>query len=214
MVDSHHKNCPLCDESLENKGNSLTAYPEYQNVRHKMMITADRVLLFMTVASSIILAAINWFTFDLRPELWSFMPLVSILAGWVTLKNIFFSRKYVGGKILIQFGLVVIFLLVADIYSGFEKWSTNYVIPFLMMFVTLLLLIIAAARKSLWQDYLGYLLAAFFISLSPLPLYLFGFASIFWTGIAAMLFSLLMLIGMFIFSDKHFKEEMKKRFHS
>jgi hypothetical protein len=82
-----------------------------------------------------------------------------------------------------------------------------------MVLSTVLLMVIALTKRLLWSEYLGYLLATFFISLFPLAFYLFGFASLIWTGITAMLTSLLTIIGMFIFADKLFKEEMKKRFH-
>jgi hypothetical protein len=141
------------------------------------------------------------------------VPIASSLFVWATLKNLVFSKAHSGGKILAQFGVTAVYLLVADIYYGFTKWSTNFAIPFLMVLATLLLTIVAMARRSLWSDYLGYLLATFFVSLCPLLLYLFGLASLFWPGIAAMLYSVLTIIGMFILSDRNFKDEMKKRFH-
>lgn len=213
IVDNQHRQCPLCSRILENSGQSITQYPKYQRVYHQMNnFSSTKLFLFLTISAIIVLLTINLLTVQYYARLWSLIPITCLLYVWITLKKVILSNSRLGSKILIQFFSISVLLLVIDICSGFSKWSTTYVIPFLSIALTWLLSIFAA-RKSHWQEYIGYLLATFFISLSSFILLLFHLSNVNWTSVTAIVYTLLTVIGLIIFSDRKFKEEMKKRFH-
>ncbi|HEX3038056.1 MAG TPA: DUF6320 domain-containing protein [Oscillospiraceae bacterium] len=213
IVDSQHPQCPLCSRVLENSGQSITQYPNYKKVYYQMNnFSVTKIFLFLTISVIVILLTINLLTIQHYACLWSLIPITCLLYVWITYRKVILSNSHLGSKILIEFFSLSVLLLVIDICSGFSKWSTTYIIPFLSIALTLLLSIFAA-RKSHWQEYMGYLLATFFISLSSFILFIFHLSSVVWTSVTAIVYTLLTVIGLIIFSDRKFKEEMKRRFH-
>jgi hypothetical protein len=165
------------------------------------------------LAFSVISITVNLLTIEQYSLFWSGVVACSLLYALITIRNTIISKTHIGGKVLIQFISLSALVFVVDICSGFEKWSTNYVIPWLIVLSTLIITIVAFAKKSRWADYTGYLFATFFISLCPIFLFIFNLATVIWTSIAAIVYSILTIIGLVIFSDKQFKDETKKRFH-
>jgi hypothetical protein len=216
-IDSQHKNCPLCDKRLKNEGSSKTVYPSYQKSYQQIKaFTIYKLYLFLTIAAVIISITINLLTIETHVPLWSVIVTVTLLYVWITVRSTFLSKTHIGGKILIQFLSSSVLVVIYDIYGSFSKWSTNYAIPFLIVLSIMVITIIAIAKKSFTDDYdnyMGYLLATFFISLCPIVLFIFNLATVLWTSVIAFIYSLLTIIGLFVFSDKKFKEETKKRFH-
>jgi hypothetical protein len=213
IVDNQHRQCPLCSRILDNDGESITQYPSYQKIYYQMKdFSITKIFLFLTISAIIVLLTINLLTIQYYSQLWSTIPILCLLYAWITYKKTILSNTHIGNKILVQFFSISALLLAIDICNGFSKWSTTYVIPFLSIALTLLLSIFAA-RKSYWQEYMGYLLATFFINLSSIVLLFFHLSNAIWTSITAIVYTLLTVIGLVIFSDRKFKEEMKKRFH-
>lgn len=214
-VDNQHHYCPLCDSPLQNEGKSLTEYPTYDYKKNRIKnFVVEKLFLFLTFATIVTTVTINVFTFSLKPSLWSLVVTASLLYGWVTVKNTFITKTHAGKKILFQFIALSIFLFSIDFFSGkFVKWSTNFVIPFLAIAATLITTIIAITKKSHWNDYMGYLLATFLISLFPIILYTVRLSNVLWPSVTTILYSLLTILGLVIFSDKMFKDEIHKRFH-
>lgn len=213
IVDNQHRQCPLCSLALENGGQSITQYPNYQKIYYQMNnFTVTKIFLFLTISAIIILLTINLLTIQQYAYLWSLIPITCLIYVWITVKKVILSKANLGSKILIQFFSISVLLLVIDVYTGFSKWSTTYIIPFLSIAMTLLLSIFAA-QKSHWQEYMGYLLATFFINLSSFILLLFHLSNEIWTSVTAIVYTLLTVIGLIIFSNRKFKEEMKRRFH-
>jgi hypothetical protein len=204
----------LCDRGLENEGDSTTVYPSYEKSYQQIKaFTIYKLYLFITIAGMAISLTINMLMLKTIPFVWSPIVIVGLLYVWVIIRNTVISKMHIGGKILILFIASAVFVLFLDIYFDFSKWSTNYVIPFLIALSTMVITIIALAKKSIWNDYMGYLLATFFISLCPVLLFILRLANVLWPSVSAILYSLLTIIGLFVFSDQKFKDETKKRFH-
>ncbi|GHU53299.1 hypothetical protein AGMMS49975_10990 [Clostridia bacterium] len=213
-VDGQHKNCPLCGRRLDNKGGGKTEYPAYgQSYRRIKTFTLYKLYLFLTISAILISTTVNVMTLPTDPVFWSGIVTCALLYTLITIRNTIISKRHIGAKILVQFISLAVFMFVIDICNGFSKWSTNYVIPFLIVVSTVIITIIALTKKSLWLDYAGYLFAMFFISLCPIVLFVFRLATVIWTGVMAVLYSVLTIIGLIIFSDEKFKNETRKRFH-
>lgn len=214
MVDSQHKNCPLCSKPLSNAGESITQYPSYLDLYSRVRnFTIEKLFLFLTISTIVITITINLLTLQINSSPWSAVVTALLLYAWVAVRNTFISKTHSGGKTLFQFLSLSVLLLILDICGGFSKWSTNYVIPFLSLAATFIITLMAIAKKSLWHEYIGYLLATFFISLCPLLFFAFRLSTVLWTSVVSIIYSLLTIVGLIIFSDRNFKEEMKKRFY-
>lgn len=214
IVDGQHQHCPLCFKPLSNPSHSVTAYPTYEEFyHHPKGFTRFRLLLFLTIIAIVLSITINLLTLDINPHLWSFILTVGLLYAWVSIKDTLLSAAHVGKKILVNYSALSIFLFVIDVFVGFTGWSTNYAIPLFGIAATFLMTAIAIRQKTLWRDDMGYLLAMFFVNLSPMLLFVFKLSTVIWTSIAAIVYSLLTIIGMMIFTQRKFRNELEKRFH-
>lgn len=213
-VETSHNQCPLCQKPMEPDLEVTKQYPCYDKLYADLkLFTLRKLFFFLMITLATISGMVNIFTYEKLKFLWSPIVAASLVYAWVTYRNTAFSRMNMGGKILIQFVSLSLLSLILDIFTGFSEWSTTYVMPFLSVAMTLLLTILAVTRKKRYKVYMGYLLAAFFISLGPILLFVFNLSLHIWTSVTAIAFSVFTFLGMLIFSPKQFKAELKKRFH-
>ena len=189
-------------------------YPDYAEAyKTSKKISMVKIVLFITVCLGIIFALINIFTYEINSFPWSVVADISLVAIWLVLLLSLSKRIKTGGKILGCFWILAFWIFLIDIFTGFGKWSTTYVVPFMTIIVTFLITLIALARRRLYKEYMGYLLIALFTGICPILLFAFFLSNLLWTCISAVVYSLLTIIGLLIFSDKNFKKEIIKRFH-
>lgn len=198
----------------EDSGLPDTAYPdyapEYEIIR---TFTVKRFFLFLSIVAAVICLLVNLFTMGDVVMLWSLIVIASIICVWSFIKAVRAPKLLPGGKILICYAVVTALLIVIDASTGWHKWSTSYLVPFLTIGIVLLTTIFALTYKPGYKYYLGYLLATLFISICPLLLFLFSLSIVMWTSIVALAYALLTALGFYIFSPQSFREEMKKKFH-
>ena len=212
-IHSQHSNCPICGKSLGQPVPSDTSYPRYMQCNDRDRFIIKKLFLFIAIVVCAISIFINLFTLDKALTLWSVVVSVSLISLWLIIYVTFENRFGVGRKILYNYAIIAAFLIVLDIFAGFSKWSTTYVIPFLTVAVAIVFTIMAASNKNNYRDYLGVLIAIFFVSLCPIIIFIFSFSTQAWTSFIAILYCLLTVLGLIIFSGRNFKQEIKKRFH-
>jgi putative effector of murein hydrolase LrgA (UPF0299 family) len=156
---------------------------------------------------------INVFTIAQEPSPWSVVVVLSLVFPWRVISILRTRKANAGRKILNSYVIVSAFLVALDIYNGFVKWSTTYVIPFLTIFVAFVFTILAVRSAKKLSEYLGNMLAVFFISLCPAIIHMFSLSTQAWSSLVALLYCLLTVTGLVIFMGGSFKEEIKKRFH-
>jgi len=214
-VDNQHERCPLCAKPLGGRGESVLEYPPYARLyREEKAVTPRKLTVFVTIAAIIIVGTINILTASENPRPWSIVVAACLLYAFMTLHGTILSRSHFGRKVLEQFAALSILMVVFDLESGFSRWSLNYVLPVFSFTATLAITVAAIAKRSLWREYSGFLLAAFFASLLPGALYLIGLSSVAWTGALSAVYSLLSIVGLMVFSDRKLKDEVRKRFHT
>ncbi|HCC35554.1 MAG TPA: hypothetical protein DEQ02_07965 [Ruminococcaceae bacterium] len=212
-VHPQHAVCPLCGRLLGEPRDAETSYPRYAEIGDKAGFTLAKLLLFLMISVSAVSVFINIFTFSHAPSLWSVIVLLSLVFVWRTIGFASSKKANAGMKILHSYAFTSAFLLGLDIFTGFGKWSTTYVIPFLTILVTFVYTILAVRSHKNFREYLGNLLAIFFISLCPVIIYLFSLSAQVWSCLVAILYCLLTVAGLAIFMGSSFKDELKKRFH-
>ncbi len=216
-VISRYNRCPLCGASVKpcesEQGRDNEFYPEYPEQKPSKMEKARKALFFITVAVSAIAVFINLFSLKINRSFWSFIVASCLFYAFISFKTVSSKKLHTGAKFLIQLILLTFLAVIIDIFSGFTKWSTTYVIPALSTVCSFVITVFAASKKALYKEYLGYILTSLLISIVPAVLCIFSLSLQAWVGYAALLFSLIMLFGLYLFADKDFKRELKKRFH-
>ena len=214
--------CPLCGKSLSQTAGQNYAdsaenlqrieafrYPIY---RKKKRDTVKTVFFFVSCTTSIVCLFINYLTFSLHSYLWSFIVVSSIFFVYKTVFIWSSHIHYTGSKLFAQFFWSSQLFIVIDFLTGFSCWSLSLVIPWFSVGITLVLSILALCNRKNYQEYTGYMTAAFFLSGIPFVISLFPFIKVKWPSWTAVLYALLTIFALFLFSKRQFKAEMKKRF--
>jgi hypothetical protein len=204
--------CPLCASALSSadRDDNYEGYPEIKDkaVRYNLLL---RLLLFLSIAAGLTCLLFNilyWYGI-----LWSLVIDTVILLLWETIGLMILSRINIGWKLFAQMLAVMIVLLTIDAVTGWSAWSITYIAPFVIIASTFVMTLILFIRRAKWREYM---LFQFLITLNgfiSVILYWFGLIKVIWPGAAGALYALLTLLGMLIFANKQFKNELNKRFH-
>ncbi len=212
-VHPQHEVCPLCGKLLGNLSAGRTAYPPYKPETGSGGFTVSKLLLFLVISVSVISIFINILTSGQNSVPWSVMVSLSLIFPWFIFSLIKSKKMNTGTKILYSYIIASVYIIAVDIFGGFNKWSTTFVIPFLTVAIAVVFTSIAISTTENFESYLGYLTVIFFISFCPVIIFLFSLSTLVWTSLVAALYCLLTVIGLIIFKGDEFKHEIGKRFH-
>lgn len=214
--------CPLCASLLDESGGAakiadngqaddtvIDIYPKSDEGRkYNFKI---RLFLFLTilVASSCLLINI----LEYRGILWSLIIIGGIGFFWAALIYPFAVRKNIGHHITVDAVCACLFFIVAQIVIKTKGWSLDYVIPFLFIAAMTIISLIIFIKKMKWREYAMYQFVAIFLGLLPVISVISGLVMIRWPSIVSAFYSFITFLGMIIFADKKYKNELIKRFH-
>lgn len=214
FIDESLHCCPLCRRDVGDIAAGLenSRYPGYgaANLQFRQKFQ-KKVLLFLVITVISICLLINMFSGMSTP--WFLYVACPLLYALLLVNNTILSKMHTGAKILLQIAGVSVLLFLLDLGSGYIRWSVNIVIPFLFVAGTFLITIIMLKKRMLWSEYIGYVIALIFLGFLPVLLYLTGVSDKLWASAVSALYSLLTTIGMLLFSNKQFKNELVRRFH-
>lgn len=214
LIDENLYKCPLCHRVVGDKKTPVKnpVYPVY-NMK-KASSSRDflfNLVLFLSIVIISSCTLINLLTDTSR--LWFLYVAGPVLYLLLLINNTILSKTHVGAKILLQVLGISNMLFILDFFSGYRRWSVNVVLPFLVIAGTLSITIIIWTKKMLWNEYVGYVIAMIFLGFLPILLYLIGVADSIWASSISALYALLTTIGLLLFSNKKFKNELVRRFH-
>ncbi|MCK4551667.1 MAG: hypothetical protein KAU02_02030 [Tenericutes bacterium] len=215
-INTKQQYCPLCHQVLN--GETYTdfkeVYPEYVSLRRQVLPITKKILLFFTIISIIILGIIN--IADRSGVYWSFIPIGSIIYFWFLVRVGVFSRRNIAFRIALLTVLLILLLIYVDYSTTIENdgWSTNYVMPILLLSSVLAITFIIWLRRINYRDYFFYLLIILTFSIVPLILAFANVVTVFWPSITAFGAATFILLFIIFFFPKSIKEEIKKRFHA
>ncbi len=213
--------CPLCAAALSpqecissspesidpNPGSDM--YPK-TDTRIKYNFTV-RILLFLSVVAASTCLLINILAY--QGTLWSLLVVGGIVFLWAALVYPFLVRKNIGHYIAVDAVCACIFFIVAQFVTKTKGWSLDYVIPFLFIAATTIISFVILIRRMRWREYALYQFVTIILGLLPIISVATGLVVIGWPSIASAFYSFLTLMGMLIFADKKYKNELIKRFH-
>ena len=204
--------CPLCFSELSGTDaeDIRESYPKMKEIPKKYNFML-RFFLFLSIATGLVCLLINLLNWS--GMLWSLIVATGILLLWETIGFMILSKKNIGWKLFAQMLAVLIVFITIDAVTGWRAWSIGYFAPFVFIASSCTMTIILYIKRTQWREYM---LFQFIIAINgfiPVVLYWCGLTNVLWPSAAGALYSLLSLLGMMIFFDKQFKNEMKKRFH-
>jgi hypothetical protein len=121
---------------------------------------------------------------------------------WDIPKNIFF-----------QLVLVSALAILWDFFTGFNKWSLNYVIPILFSCSMIALSVLAKIRKLSAGDYMLYLVIISIISVFSLLLIVFKVVTVALPALICFAFSVISIAHILLFEGRLLLDELNRRMH-
>jgi hypothetical protein len=226
-VNTKYEFCPLCAAQLTDCQNGETPdaapsadmqpsdevpediYPRYSGeVKYNLAL---RLLLFISVVGASTCLLINLLVY--QGVLWSLLVAGGIGFFWAALIYPIAARKNVGHHIMVDAVAACVFFVVAQFVVGTKGWSLDYVVPFLFIAATTFISVVILVRRMRWREYALYQFITIVLGILPVISVIAHLVTTTWPSIVSAFFSGVALLGMFIFADKKYKNELIKRFH-
>ncbi|MEI0493122.1 DUF6320 domain-containing protein [Brachyspira intermedia] len=204
--------CPLCLKELNNNDNNIIneeyhSYEWFYEMQKK--INAQKIVLLSSLAAIIVLIIVNISTNSKYN--WAVISVISILCSYFTYVCFTADTLYLRQKLLIEFFILMPLVIVIDIFTGFYKWSFNYVIPFLSLGLNIAMFLIAVIDRKYFNEYVSYIMSASFISIMMIILPLFNF--VLWSSLSALGGGIIIILAMLILFRIDFISSIIKIFH-
>lgn len=205
------QDCPLCfsELSVTDAEGAYEGYPKPEETPKKYRFRI-RLCLFLSLAVSLICLVINLLNW--AGMLWSLIVATGILLLWETV-GFMLLRKNIGWRLLAQMLTIIIVSITVDAVTGWGAWSISYLTPFVIIASSCAMTVIFCLKREQWREHMLFQLIIAINGFVPVVLYWFGLTDILWPSVAGAMYAVLSLLGMMIFFNKQFENEMKKRFH-
>ena len=203
--------CPLCDmETVEAEGESAEDYPYI-----KPRLT--RRIFIKSITFAVIVAVALMFLIDhLIPFYtgsWYLLATVGLVYGWLSFIMVMRNLRDPGGIVMSQLILASVAVSLIDRLCGWLRWSVNYVVPGLVAASAIAIVLCISIRPDRFRTYTIYQMVIALAGLIPVGLWAVGPSEIEWTAVASAAVALLCFASILVFSHRHTRSELKKRFH-
>lgn len=203
--------CPLCQNDLiDNNTNKDNIFPTISPPKHPYR-KYIKLIGFLTIVAggiSIIInlcvPTINW---------WSLFVLAGIASLWLSFAVIIKKRNNIPKNILWEVLVVSIIAIVWDLFTGFNKWSIDYVLPILCSCAMIAMAVTAKIKKLHIEDYIIYLIIDSIFGIVPLILILCGALTVIYPSAVCVVGSIVSLSALLIFEGTALKAEIIRRMH-
>lgn len=200
--------CPLCGAPLEQPGNTPYAYPVYRIKKH----IAKKILLILSLSVILIMAFINYFSWEKAPHAWAVEISIGILLIWALCSLWISHRPSMGAKLFTSSVILMAIITYIDVLMDFKAWSTGYVIPIYSSLLTITLTILTMAGRKNYPRFFSYMTISVLICLLSPLLYVFSLAKIKWLSMLPLLCAVICFLSLAIIRRKDIKRELGKRF--
>lgn len=202
--------CPLCQNQIISDGKpEAEIFPEIPLVQHKYGL-ALRILMFISFVAITVCVTIN----ILLPfeTFWSLIVILGIAGMWLSIYTAIKKRRNISKNLLWQAVLLSVLITGIDWFTGWHKWSINFVVPSIFVFTMLSNSIVLLIMHRRAYDFIIYLVVDGLLGLIPLIFILTGWANVIWPSLVCVLLSLTLLAAILIFV-RNMDDELKKRLH-
>lgn len=241
-VNTVAQKCPLCSVILTEGSNTMEEVSENKAVNtrgkaeenpadiNRTPITGDtakypvpdkeaihrynfvfRLFLFLSVVVCSSCLLINFFIYT--DTMWSLYVIGSILYIWITVGYPLYAKRKIGHIIVINTIATSIYVYSLELATRTKGWGLTYVTPFLFISATLMITFITLLKRLKWREYAVYQTIMVILGFLPILFCVTGLVTSIWPSVLSAFYSFITLMGMFIFADKKYKNELIKRFH-
>jgi hypothetical protein len=208
------RRCPLCQGVLtgiaDPEGDAFPVISPQATSQafFKRLVT---FIAFGTIAVAVISVAVNIALFS---GVWWFIFVFAGLAS-LWLSFLIINRQWwdIPKNIFSQLIVISIMVLLWDLFTGFYKWSLNFVIPILFSSSMVALAVYAKVRKLRVEDYVLFLGIISVISIFSLLLIIFHVVTVVYPAVICFALSIISLAFLLLFEGRPLREELRRRMH-
>ena len=209
------KHCIFCNNTLESLQSEQAIreewnYPIYQKIHHGRKIFL-KLLTFLVVATNLICILINQFTTGGELS-WSLYVVASTIYTLLLVTSITqrgrLLKKVVQGVLLTD-----ALLLCLGAIAGSYHWCVDYVLPISVSALNLYAVFHLIGKKQRMYDYSVYVLNLSVLGIAFGILLYTNLVVTPWAIITCMIYSIITLLALFLFSPKATWEELLRRLH-
>ncbi|MDL2325262.1 DUF6320 domain-containing protein [Ruminococcaceae bacterium OttesenSCG-928-A16] len=207
--------CPLCNEILLPGNAPPHPVPQnsYPNLADKLVKYnfIKRLLLFLSLLGCGVSVLINLLV---TPGfLWCLIVAAAVIYGWLVVPPLLQRGVNFALQAVLQVFFASALTISLDFIIGYKGWSTNYVIPSIIIVCILSVALLAVFNRTNWAQYILYQVIIGILGFAPLVLYLTGLAQNIVMALIPAGLGLASLLASLIFGDRTLKTEFKRRFH-
>ena len=185
-------------------------FPGYQEKPSRRALMGLKIFSFTCTAAVVICWMLNYLlTFG---RWWAGYVTAGVFCTWLLIMVGYRKRKNPLKNGMWQLVIVTAGSLLWDVFTGWQGWSVDFVIPLAILVNMLSMVIISAAGKMEVAEYLFYLVQAGACGLIPFILLIAGAVSVPYPSVICSGVSLLFLLGLVLFKWKDFVREVQKKF--
>ncbi len=213
-VYNNHSHCPLCKEYLGQRSETTREYIQYKVKNTKQKIYQRKAVRIFLAFVPLLLIGINIMTYTLFPYLWSTIVIFGTLYSTLSMTNTLNSKRPLGYRIILNYLLLFVWILVIELSLGFQAYSIEYILPISSVLVSIVCFVDFIKKQNLYNDLSIYILIMIILDLIPSVLIVFRQTLVKWPSYTALGVSIVMLLFMLIYNRGKLKNEIKKRVHS
>lgn len=146
-------------------------------------------------------------------RIWSLFVGGAMLCMWLALAVGFYKRRNLLKNAMWQLLLIIACCLAWDAFTGWNRWSIDYVLPGISLLTTISILTISKVQQLSPPEYMIYYVMSAGVGIVPFLLLLTGCVSVHYPSVICSGLSFLFIAALVIFKWKDFMVELHKKFH-
>ncbi len=208
-VRDSREDCPLCQGPLSGEPEPCVfpSLPDDHPPYHLLI----RGMVFLSIAAVVICFAIN--AIVPSSSWWALVVAAGIACMWVCLWSVIRQRNNIPKNILWLVFWLSLLAVLWDVFTGWHRWSLNYVVPSLCVFAMAGMAVIARVLHLRVEDFFIYLIIDGLFGVIPILFLLFRWVTVVYPSVVCVACSLLSLAAILSFEGERMRAEWKKRMH-
>jgi hypothetical protein len=212
-IKSDFKRCPLCAGELSGSFEAgEDVFPVIPSAL-KPFKRLIRLIAFGTIVAAVLSVAVD-IAMHSGPDLgWSVFVIAGLASLWLSFGVANKRWWNIPKTIILQLIVLSVMEIAWDYFTGFHKWSLNYVIPIMFSASIVALSVFAKIRKLHPGDYMLILFIINIFSLCSLLLIVFHLVTVLSPVLICFTFSVISAARIILFEGNSLWEELKRRAH-
>lgn len=202
--------CPLCRTVLEADSSLVNMYPDERILIRKYDLLS-RIYLFCIIIVEAVLVLLN---IALESEIWwSIITALGLLYSYLVLRYAIIGKSGHRSKAFVLIVMGVLSAISIDFVLGYRGWAVDFMLPTGILIMDVVLVICILINRRCWHSYIMWLFAMLICSAIPVVLFVNNLENHWYIAYMPMIFTVVILLGVFIIGGRRSVDEVRRRFH-